>query len=176
MTTTTRPHRPHSTAAALALLLAMAIAGCSTRAEPAASTTAPAGSGDRSPLKYSQCMRAQGLAWFPDPDARGNLKVSVPEGTDQSKVENAEQACAAHAPWEGGGSGDPISEADLAKIRQVSQCMRDQGFAKYPDPDANGSVKIDSAVLGAGPDDPAFQKARDECHRLMPTPRNREGS
>jgi len=117
-------------------------------------------------------MRDQGLTWYPDPDTEGNLKVHVPDGTDQSKVEKAEDACKAYAPWEGQ-QGRQIPAEDLDKIRQVSQCMRDHGFAKYPDPDANGSIKIDSKVLGVEPDDPAFEKARQECAKYMPAPRSK---
>jgi hypothetical protein len=54
--------------------------------------------------------------------------------------------------------------------------MRDHGFAKYPDPDANGSVTIDSKVLGVEPDDPAFQRARQACNKYMPAPKNSKGN
>jgi hypothetical protein len=183
MPTNTKKQLPVFILSAFALMLAVGTAGCAKGEDPTVATansgapkagaTATTGSGQDSGLKYSQCMRDQGLTWFPDPGADGGLKVSVPEGT-QSKYEKAEEACKAYAPWEGQ-QGHQISAEDRNKLRQVSQCMRDHGFAKYPDPDANGSIKIDSKVLGVEPDDPAFQKAMQECDKYMP-PRKSGGN
>ncbi|QFY12064.1 hypothetical protein GBF35_40725 [Nonomuraea phyllanthi] len=171
------------TLAAVALMLAVGMTGCARRDDPMVATAgsgapkagarAAAGNDQASALKFSQCMRDQGLTWFPDPDAEGNLGVHAPEGTDQGKVDKAEEACKAYSPWRGR-QGTPISDADLKKLRQVSQCIRDHGFAKYPDPDANGSIKIHSDDIE--PEDPAFQKARQECDKYMPAPRGRENS
>jgi hypothetical protein len=167
---------------AFVLLLAMGTAGCGRHDDPAVATAnsgAPkvgasaAADGEKSLLKFSQCMRAQGLTWYPDPQPDGGLVVHNPDGVDQSKVAKAEGACQKYYPA-GNGAG-PIPAADLAKIRQVSQCMRDHGFAKYPDPDANGSITIDSTVLGVEPDDPAFQKAMQECNKYMPAPKSSKG-
>lgn len=184
MTTITKKHRSLLTVSTFALLLAVGVSGCAKSEDPTVATANPDGAkasagpemnSNRSPLKFSQCMRDQGLSWYPDPDAQGNLRVSVPEDADQSKVDKAQEACKAYAPWEGQQAG-PISEEDLAKIRQVSQCMRDKGFEKYPDPDAKGGVSIDSKVLGVEPSDPAFQRAREECNKYMPAPKDRENS
>jgi hypothetical protein len=167
----------------IALLLAVGTAGCSHDTDPGVATAtsgAPgtgagaAGDGEASLLKFSQCMRDQGLSWYPDPQSDGGLVVHNPEGVDQSTVEKAEKACKKYYP--GADRQGPIPAEDLAKIRQVSQCMRDHGFAKYPDPDANGSITIDSKVLGVEADDPAFQKARQECQKYMPRPRKSPGS
>jgi hypothetical protein len=175
MTTIAKRRLPLWTISTFVLLLAMGTAGCAKKNDPSVATaspssgtgvTAPAGGGQASALKYSQCMRDQGLSWFPDPDAQGNLKVSAPDGTDQSKVDKANEACKKYLP-SGGGAGQ-ISAEDLNKIRQVAQCVRDHGFPKYPDPDANGSIAIDSQTTGIQPDDPNFQKAQQECQKYMP--------
>ncbi|MEU0480150.1 hypothetical protein ABZ260_13335 [Streptosporangium sp. NPDC006013] len=173
------------TLVAVALLLAVGTAGCARHSDPLVATatsgaptagaSAVAGNDQDSALKFSQCMRDQGLTWFPDPDAEGNLGVHAPDGTDQSKVDKAEEACKVYSPWRGG-QGQQISAEDLNKVRQVSQCMRDHGFAKYPDPDANGSIKINSEIQGFEPDDPAFQKARQECDKYMPAPQSKGNS
>jgi hypothetical protein len=166
---------------ALALLFAVGAAGCSRDNDPGVASASPgapkasaAGNGEGSGLKYSQCMRDQGFAWFPDPGPDGGLKVSVPEGTNQTKFNQAEQTCGVYAPG-AGQSGRKLSDEDLDKVRQVSQCMRDHGFPKYPDPDASGSITIDSKALGVEPDDPAFQKAMQECQKYLP-PRKSGGS
>jgi hypothetical protein len=174
--------RPLWIVSAFVLLLTVGAAGCGRHDDPAVATAdpsaeasaGPAGDSDASLLKFSQCMRGQGLTWYPDPQPDGGLVVHNPEGVDQSKVEKAEEACKKYYP--GGTQHGPIPAEDLAKIRQVSQCMRDHGFAKYPDPDASGSITIDSKVLGVEPGDPAFQKAMRECSRYMPAPKNSKGS
>jgi hypothetical protein len=69
-----------------------------------------------------------------------------------------------------------ISDADLNKLRQMAQCIRDHGFSKYPDPDSNGSTQISSRALGVEPDDPAFEKARQECQKYLPPRKSRGNS
>ncbi|TMR97711.1 hypothetical protein [Nonomuraea basaltis] len=140
---------------------------------PTASASAAAGSDQASELKFSQCMRDQGLTWFPDPGPDGGMKVSVPPGTDQSKYEKAEEACKAYAP--GANQNGTISDEDLNKLRQMAQCIRDHGFSKYPDPDANGGTHFDPKTVGVEPDDPAFEKARQECQKYLP-PRKSGGN
>lgn len=164
------------------MLFVLTVAGCGKAEEPgvatanpsAKSSSAAAGEDDRSPLAYSRCMRAQGLTWFPDPDAQGRLTVHNPDGVDQKKVEAAEQACRKYAPW--GGQGKALPAADLEKLRQVAQCMRDHGFTKWPDPAADGSTTIDNAKLGIDPDDPKLTTARSECQKLAPPPPGKPAS
>jgi hypothetical protein len=161
--------------AAVTLLLAVGLAGCSKKADPSVATAgsgapkanASTAAGDSSALKFSQCMRDQGLSWFPDPDANGGLKVSIPDGTDQSTVDKAQEACKRYAPG-ASQNGGQISDEDLGKLRQVAQCIRDHGFPNYPDPDSKGNTQIDSKKLGAEPDNPAFQKAMQDCQKYMP--------
>jgi hypothetical protein len=182
MSTNPKKQHPMWITATIALLFALATAGCSGTGDPKVATAnsgAPdagagaAGNGEASLLTFSRCMRDQGLTWYPDPQPDGGLVVHNPDGVDQSKVDKAEAACKKYYP--GGNQQGPIPAEDLAKIRQVSQCMRDHGFPKYPDPEANGSVTIDSKVLGAEPDDPALQKARQECDKYLPAPKNSKG-
>jgi hypothetical protein len=154
------------TKVAFALLFSLGVAACGSHEKPAVA----ASDGSPSLVKFSQCMRDQGLTWFPDPQPDGGLVVHNPDGVDQSTVDKAEAACKKYYP--GANQQGPIPAEDLAKIRQVSQCMRDHGFAKYPDPDANGSINIDSKDLGVGPDDPAFKKAIQECRKYLPAPKS----
>jgi hypothetical protein len=174
MTTIARKRHPLLTVSAITLALAWGAMGCAKDAEPtvagadpgATTSAGPAGDGDASPIKYSRCMRAQGLGWFPDPQPDGGLVVSEPDGTDQKKVEAAEKACASSFPG-GGGQGQAPAE-DVAKVRRASQCMREHGVANYPDPDAKGNLHIDEK-LGIDPDDPTVKKAQQECQKFFPT-------
>jgi hypothetical protein len=171
------------TLAAFTLLLAVGTAGCGHNSDPAVATAnsaapkasaAAAANGQDSDLKFSQCMRDQGLAWFPDPGPDGGLQVHVPSGTEDSTVEKARKACKAYDP-EANQNGK-ISDADLDKVRRMAQCIRDHGFSKYPDPDSNGSTQINSRALGVEPGDPAFEKARQECQKYLPPRKSRGNS
>ncbi|MFI1989116.1 hypothetical protein [Actinoplanes sp. NPDC020271] len=160
------------------LLLVLAITGCHKAEEPGVATANPSATAagaataeNRDPLAYSRCMRDQGLTWFPDPDPQGGLTVHNPDGVDQKKVEAAEQACRKYAPWEG--KSDPMPADDLAKLRDVAQCMRDHGLTNWPDPDADGSTAIDAKKLGIEPGDPKVTAAQKECHKLAPTPKGK---
>jgi hypothetical protein len=171
------------TISAIALMLTVGMAGCARHDDPKVATvgsgTPKAGAGataggQNSDLKYSQCMRDQGLTWFPDPGPDGGLGVRVPSGTDENTLKKAQEACKAYAP--GANQNGKISAADVNKIRQVSQCVRDHGFPKYPDPDSNGSIRVDQRTLGVEPDDPAFVKAMQECQKYLPPRKGKGGS
>jgi hypothetical protein len=174
--------RPLWIVSASFLLLAMTTAGCAKDEDPtvvtanpgATSSAGPAGGSEASPLKFSQCMRDQGFSWYPDPQPDGGLVVHNPDGVDQAKLGKAEEACKKYQP--GQGQQGPVPAEDLKKIQQMAQCVREHGFAKYPDPDANGAISIDSQALGVEPNDPAFQKAMQECQKFMPAPKNSKGN
>lgn len=172
----TNKQRPMLILSAFALMLAMGMAGCGNNEDPSVASVRPGASNpgggaaddsEPSPLKFSQCMRAQGFTWYPDPDAGGNLNASEPEGLDRAKYEKAQKACEAYAPW--GSGNNKKSSADLEKLRQVSQCMRDHGYPKFPDPDENGTININKN-MGIEPGDPAVQKAQQECQKYAPVP------
>jgi hypothetical protein len=158
------------------------MAGCATNEDPTVANANPstkttagsAGSSEPSMMKFSQCVRDQGFPWYPDPQADGGLVVHNPDGVDRSKLDKAEEACKKYQP--GQGQQGPVPAEDLKKIQQMAQCVRDHGFAKYPDPDANGSITVDAKVLGVEPNDPAFRKAMQECQKFMPAPKGSKGN
>jgi hypothetical protein len=172
----------------LGLLLTMAAAGCGKTTEgdpvasaggaPKASAGAPATEDPDAPLKFSQCMREQGMSWFPDPNPGGGLQIKVPRGTDKAKFEAAMAACKEWAP-DGGDRGKADPER-LEQGRQLAQCMRDNGVPDFPDPQADGSIRLDGSKIGSGPGDPAFDKADEACSKFRPSgpggPRTEEKS
>lgn len=119
---------------------------------------------EASPIKYSQCMRSEGVSWYPDPQPNGDMIASEPPDSDHQKLKAAEQACRKYNPIN---EANAISSEDLAKLRKISQCMREKGIANYPDPDTNGAVNIDKSS-GISPNDPTFKKAMDECKKFGP--------
>ena len=176
MTTTSKKRRPLWIGSVLGVLslFGVGVAGCGAHEGPTVSTITPgsgasasAATGEASQLKFSQCMRDQGLTWWPDPGPNGELKVSEPDGTDHAQVEKAQAACKAFDHSDSSDK-DEISEADLKKLQAVAQCIRDKGFAKWPDPDANGATRVDSKDLGTAPDDPDLQEAQEECQKYAP--------
>jgi hypothetical protein len=175
---------------ALGLLLTMAAAGCGKAAEgdqvasaggaPTASASAAAAQDDDAPLKFSQCMREQGMSWFPDPQPGGGLQIKVPQSTDKAKFDAAMAACKEWAP--DGGDRGPADPQQLEQARQMAQCMRDNGVPNFPDPQADGSIRLDGDKIGKGPGDPAFDKAEQACSKFRPggpdapkSPDKREG-
>jgi hypothetical protein len=58
----------------------------------------------------------------------------------------------------------------LEQMRQMAKCMRENGVPDFPDPSAEGGIRLDAGKLGAGPGDPVFDKAQQKCDKYMPRP------
>ena len=164
-------------ALALGLLATMAVTGCAAPdtgdevatagGAPTPSSSAAAKTDQDAPLKFSQCMREQGLTWFPDPNPGGQMTIKIPKGTDKAKVDAATEACKQWAP--DAGRPEKADPEMLEQARKLSQCMRDNGVTNFPDPDPNGNMHIDGAKVGMGPGDPTFDKADKACSGLRPS-------
>lgn len=68
-----------------------------------------------------------------------------------------------------GGGSSPASSTQQAKLLRYSECMRSHGLADFPDPSANGGIRI-SVHPGSelNPSSPQFQAAQKACQSLMP--------
>jgi hypothetical protein len=164
-------------ALAFGLLATMAVAGCAAPdtgdevatagGAPTPSSSAEAKPDRDAPLKFSQCMREQGLTWFPDPNPGGQMSIKIPKGADKAKVDAAMEACKQWSP--DAGRPEKADPEMLEQARKLSQCMRDNGVTKFPDPDPNGNMHIDGDKVGMGPGDPAFDKADKACSGLRPS-------
>ncbi|MBU2669517.1 hypothetical protein KOI35_39010 [Actinoplanes bogorensis] len=163
----------------VALFLALA-SGCGgDPADPgvataqSGSTAAPSASAttrdEDAPLKYAQCMRAHGMTWFPDPDPSGRQTIRSPKGMDPDKFQAAQEACQEFAPDMT--NGDRADPAMLEAARKMAKCMRENGVPDFPDPQPDGSIRIDRGKDGkgpAGPGDPTFDKADEKCRQFLP--------
>src|SRR5215468_7255891 len=50
-----------------------------------------------------------------------------------------------------------------------SACMRSHGVPNFPDPDAQGRLRLQGGPgTGINPDSPQFQAAQKACHKLLP--------
>jgi hypothetical protein len=102
------------------------------------------------PLRFSECMRANGVSNFPDPTPGGQF--SVPSGDNpQSPAFRAAQARCQPILQAGGslpGFGsrtDPTSHT-LTKLLRIAVCMRRHGISQFPDPTTR--VPSDPTSLG----------------------------
>ncbi|MGW7679543.1 hypothetical protein ACWGID_02300 [Kribbella sp. NPDC054772] len=124
--------------------------------------SAPASlSQDEMAVKFTQCLREQGLN-VPDPEpGKGPmLKFDKNSGVTQEQVQKAMEACRQYNPQSEGGANPQQQENG----RKYAECMRKNGVEKFPDP------KPDQRGIMIGPgvaDDPDFQKAQDACQSIL---------
>jgi len=131
-------------------------------ADPSASATL---SDDESALRFAQCMREQGIDMpDPDPDAEG-FRVQLPAGVDPEAAKAATEACKQYMP--GGGTPPKMDPEEIEKVRQYSQCMRDNGIEDFPEPDPEtGGMMVDEGALDT--QSAEFQAAEEACAGYRP--------
>jgi hypothetical protein len=93
-------------------------------------------------VKFAECMRANGVPHFPDPDPKGDYNF----GVDVSKevFTKAVDACKALQP-PGALSAKRTPKQQSASLR-FAQCVRDHGVKDFPDP-VNGEPLIDTTKI-----------------------------
>jgi hypothetical protein len=143
----------------------------------ACGSNSPAGTGGNNTaanlaeaVKFSQCMRANGVSQFPDPDASGSLTIDgVVNGSsldpNSAAFQQAISACKNLEP--SGFMGNTRSVQQQEAALKFAQCMRDNGVPDFPDPTADGPL-IDTTRIPsmAGKDprtDPGFNAALQKC-------------
>jgi hypothetical protein len=131
--------------AALAML-ALIGAGCSD--EPDGADDKPAT--NQQAVAFSECMRDNGIAEFPDPDASGELTIDgVVNGSslDPSSPawEEAMSACKDLQPPGFTGDEEVTAEQQDARL-EFAQCIRDNGVEDFPDP-AEGEPLVNTNVI-----------------------------
>lgn len=161
------------TLAALALVpaLAFGLQACGGGGAGAGGT-AKAASDDDKMREFARCMRENGVD-MPDPkggrvEIRASAKPAGPGGPEEStEVEAAQKKCA-HLMPNGGKPPKPKPE-ELAKMRAMSACMRDNGISEFPDPDPDGGIKIQAGKgTGVDPGSQRFKNAQKACSKYAP--------
>jgi hypothetical protein len=141
-------------------MVAVISAGCGgTRSSGGTSTAAPAGntgtassggtnaaSPHAKAVKFAECMRAEGVSAFPDPDATGALTIdAVANGssldTSSAAFEQALSACKDLEPP--GFTGHERSAHEQEGALKFAQCIRENGVKDFPDP-VNGEPLVDT--------------------------------
>lgn len=159
---------PIAIAAAAALALAAAGCGAATSGRVAGLRTGAATTAS-GPLAFSACMRANGVARFPDPGASGRIpKVGLAGlGVSSVRFRSAQSACAHLLP----NGGRPPDQAQIQRVRAQSlafaRCVRAHGVAGFPDPDSSGRIP-DPASVGIDQGAPRFQAANTACAKWRP--------
>lgn len=142
----------------------IATAGNGSGASPSASASAAAGDREEQMLKFTECMRGEGVD-MPDPEPGGGIRI---QGGDPSKTEAAMAKCRQYLP--NGGEMGRMNAADMEKARQYSKCMRDNGVTAFPDPDPETGAIMLRGGPGSGldPNSDTFKAAQKTCESLRP--------
>jgi hypothetical protein len=162
----------------LPAMLGLALAGCGKSggdggvataggsAKPSASAAnADLSDADRQ-LKFTQCMRDNGID-MPDPDPANAGKIQLGPDADPQKVKAAMDKCRQYMP--GGGRAPKLDPGQAEQMRKFSQCMRDNGIPNFPDPQPDGTMQIDIGALGIKDrDDPTLKAAQEKCQQYSP--------
>ncbi len=145
-----------------------------TVAEVAANVTTPANpviaaKQYEQAVKFTRCMRAHGIADFPDPSAGGGIQISGggPNGDlnpSNATFVAAQNACQKYSPVQ---QPSAAAQAKLqAHALAFSACMRKHGVPNFPDPQfLSGGRVLEKIANGSGvdPSSPSFQAAQQKC-------------
>ena len=161
--------------AALAMV-ALLISGCSN----AAAQTGTASSGGNTnaanrdqAVKFAECMRANGVREFPDPDASGTLTIDGIANrssidTNSAAFNQAIAACKDLQPP--GFIGHKRTAQEQENALKFAQCIRDNGVKDFPDPTPDGPLvdtnRIPSAAGRGGASIPGLREAMQKCRDL----------
>jgi hypothetical protein len=146
--------------AALALV-ALTCAGCGSNAASGADNgtgtgagTAPKPAGPRQEaVRFAACMRDNGVAAFPDPDASGRLTIDgVLNGSsldpDSAAWKQAISACKDLQP--SGFTGHERSAGQQEAALAFAQCIRDNGVQDFPDPTPGAPLVDTNRIPSSG--------------------------
>ncbi|BCJ49542.1 hypothetical protein Asp14428_10170 [Actinoplanes sp. NBRC 14428] len=157
------------------LLVLLALGGCGGGADE--TPVASAGGGHASSAakadeagqrrEFAGCMRAEGVD-VPDPNADGMIAIpaqraGAADTPESRKMQAAMEKCRTLLP--NGGEPPKMTPEDIAKLRDLAKCMRENGVPDFPDPDpATGGLTF---TEGSG-DHEAMRKATEKCKGVGP--------
>ena len=169
-----------SAAVLLVVAASLALAACggpsspnvandgSTTTTAAATNAGGGGSLASDNLAFAECMRAHGVANYPDPTSSGDIpKESLQQlGVSSSSYETDLNACKHLLP--GGGNGPSPAQVayETALGLSFAKCMRSHGVP-LPDPDSSGKIP-DPATLGINQGSPKFEVGNIACAKFRP--------
>jgi hypothetical protein len=150
--------------AALALV-ALIGAGCGLKdtARTSATASPKRASAREKAVRFAECIRAHGVADFPDPNARNEFEYGV--SVTPAVWKRATTACKDLQPP--GTLSSKRTHREQSDALKFAQCMRDNGVKDFPDP-ANGEPLVDTTKIPSLGDrsprtDPVFAPAMQKC-------------
>jgi hypothetical protein len=135
---------------------------------PTGSASSSTGAPKASMLAYSRCMRAHGIANFPDPNADGNLSVEGDKGSNldpnSAAFKAADAACKSLLP-----AAQAPPKNMKAQNLKYARCMRAHGISDFPDPNPDGGLRV-TASPGSDldPNNPQYKAASEACKKYQP--------
>jgi hypothetical protein len=170
-----------------AILLCLAGAALSLAA--CGGTSSPGNGGSTSPsdaaasnsqgLQFAHCMRAHGVANYPDP-TNGQFDLRIQQSPNSTSVNGVEvngpafraalNECRSYLP-----NGGHPTAAQSARMRTqalaMANCMRSHGVPNFPDPQfksiPGGGAGVQIGGAGIDPSSPAFQNAAKQCGSIF---------
>jgi hypothetical protein len=109
---------------------------------PASTNAARTNAGQDQGVKFAECMRANGVPDFPDPNAKGEFEYGV--SVSPAVWKRAVDSCKDLQP-PGTLSADRTPEEQSAAL-EFAQCVRDNGVKDFPDP-VEGEPLIDTTQI-----------------------------
>jgi len=96
-------------------------------------------------LAYARCMRDNGYDMKdparPRSDGSVEAEAAAPPIGGDPAYDRAAEKCKAKLPVGEAGESGRLTADERAKALTFAQCMRDNGIADYPDPDADGNLQ-----------------------------------
>ncbi|MFC0503981.1 hypothetical protein [Micromonospora costi] len=161
---------------ALPLLLALTLPACGGSGEEPAVATAGGGgaqpasaspaaqlSDDERRLKFTECMRDNGVD-VPDPEPGGDRVFRFDGKTDPAKVEAAMGTCRQYLP--NGGEKLKLDPEQVERLRKLAACMRENGVPEFPDPQPDGGIQLRLDQVNIK--DPKVKAAMEKCRQYAP--------
>ena len=159
----------------VAVLLFAGLAGCSASGGSQAATTTTTGQQGVVAVwrQLVACARANGMPNLPDPQIDSNGQAHFPSGTPDPppSARRACQSIADRLPASARGDTER-PPADIQALLRFARCMREQGMADFPDPQADGRFPLPASLRGGKT--PSFLRANQACRQLNPNPKGLE--
>lgn len=117
---------------------------------------------------YSECMRANGVADFPEPNADGHIVyggISVPKDVWVTAVDTCKEL--EPSGWSSEAQRTPEQQDAALKF---AQCVRTNGVPDFPDPATPRDPLIDTSKMRgdvSARDIPELQPAVEACHEFF---------
>lgn len=119
------------------LVLASALATCVILAACGSGKSSSDSAKMDAGIRFSECMRANGVPDFPDPGSGGGINIPSGMNPRTPAFQAAQNKCFKLLPGGGPSRGGQASEQRKLMMLRLSQCMRNHGFPDFPDPTAN---------------------------------------